>query len=207
MRFRYGAVPDDVNFQPEAEGGWSGIRDLGPIALQLGAIPVAVLIVAVLFGLLVVGLPRGVYPANQLTLRIPFWQSVLIVVGLLPVHELLHALCTPGWGRSPNTVIGLWPSKFLLYAYYQGEMSRNRFLLTLLAPFSLLSLAPLAIIASFRTVPLSMDLLVPLILLSLLNGIASSGDILGFGLVVTQIPASAIIRNKAWETFWRAAKP
>jgi hypothetical protein len=123
---------------------------------------------------------------------------LLFLVGLIPVHELLHALCFPGGLKSPQTLIGVWPARLLFYAHYEGSMPRNRFLLTFVMPFLVLSLLPVVLVGLFQWP--SLDLL----FLSLVNGAAASGDIIGIFLVTFQVPRSAIVRNKGWRTYWKA---
>jgi hypothetical protein len=94
-------------------------------------------------------------------------------------------------------MIGVWPARLLFYAYYDGVMSRNRFLLTFALPFLVLSLLPIPLIALTRWPSLE------LLFLSLINGAAASGDIIGIFLVAFQIPRGALIRNKGWRTFWK----
>ena len=86
-------------------------------------------------------------------------------------------------------------------------MSRDRFLVTFLGPFVVLSLFPIAIVALGRFVPISFDFVSALIFLSMVNGAAASGDFIGFVLVLIQIPPGAQVRNLGWRTFWKLAAP
>lgn len=94
-------------------------------------------------------------------------------------------------------MIGVWPSRFVFYAHYDGELTRRRFLVILFAPFLVLSLLPIAIVALFEWPSLE------LLLLSVANGGAASGDIIGIFLVALQMPRSAIIHNHGWRSYWR----
>lgn len=204
MRFHYGAVPEDPDFSPEAEG-WLAIREPGPWMLQLMALPVAVILLLLSAGLLYLVFPGELFlnTSSPGTISIPIWPFLFISILIIPVHELLHAICHPGWGLSSNSVIGLWLSRALFYAHYEGSMSRNRFLLIFAMPYLVLSLLPIPLIALSAGFGWTPDTVLALAYLSLIGGILASGDVVGFWLIISQIPGSAIVRNKGWKTYWR----
>jgi hypothetical protein len=94
-------------------------------------------------------------------------------------------------------MIGLWLVKGLFYAHYDGPLSRNRFVLTLLTPLLVLTLgvwlAELVLHTGWGLLPAW----------SVLNAMFAGGDILATGMVVWQIPARAETRNQGWNTWWR----
>jgi hypothetical protein len=189
MKFHLGAIPENTDFNPEAEG-WAAIREPGPWLIQIIAIPLALIILILLGGLLYL-----VWPSGSATT-----SAVLLVgfgLGFIPVHELLHALFFPEGLRSPHTIIGFWPTRALFYAHYEHEMSRDRFLVVFLAPFIGLSLIPIVLIALFQWPSLE------LAFLALVNGAAASGDMIGTLLVGYQIPRGAVVRNKGWRSYWK----
>jgi hypothetical protein len=189
MRFHFGAIPENTDFDPEAEG-WADIREPGPCLIQFLAIPLVFIILILLGSLFYLVWPPGSVTAST---------TLIVVFGLalFPVHELLHAIYFPEGLRSPNTLIGFWPARLVFYAHYEGEMSRNRFLAMFFIPFFGLSLVPVAIIALFQWPSLE------LALLSLVNGGAASADLIGILLIGLQIPRSAIVRNRGWRTYWK----
>ncbi len=199
MRLHYGAVPEDSHFDP-VEDGWTRVREPGPFGIQIMALPAIVLIYIVLGGLIYLALPRGISEFEFQPLNIVSWIVFLLFI---PVHELLHALCHPGWGMTPNTVIGLWPSRLLFYAFYQGQVKRGRLLVAFATPFVVLSLLPIGLLAAAKILFPMASLVTTLVLLSLLNGAAASGDVIGFCLVLFQIPAGATVRNKGWRSYWK----
>jgi hypothetical protein len=192
MKFHLGAIPENTDFEPEAEG-WAGIREPGPWLIQLLAVPIAIIIFVLLGSLLYL-----VWPSGSAT------PSAVLLVGFglafIPVHELLHAVFFPGGLHSPHTIIGFWPTRVLFYAHYEREMSRDRFLIVFLAPLIGLSLIPIALIALFQWPSLE------LAFLSLINGAAASGDIIGVLLVGLQIPRGVVVRNKGWRSYWKNSK-
>jgi len=221
MRFHYGAVPEDPDFHPQEEG-WRGIREPGPILLQFIAIPVSIATL-VLVGMAVLAISPGLGRAQSqmhLTFFLPEgvtggWTGLgLLLLNLLIlfagiflvvfIHELVHALLTPEWGRSPRTIIAAWPAKLLFYAYYTDVISRNRFLLFFAGPLLVLPVLPLVLLAVLAPFPGTIPVQGWLAAIALFNGATASGDIIGFFLVLLQIPANGIVRNKGWKSYWKA---
>ena len=189
MIIHWGAVPEDPDFHPENEG-WSPIREPGPLAIQFIALPVAMVVVGLLVGLLALVWPSGSVSGS-------IWLLLAMAILLIPIHEILHAVCFPGGLPSPHTIIGIWLSRILFYAHYEGVMTRTRFLVTFAMPFLVLSILPIMLVGLLRWPSLE------LAALSIVNGAAASGDIIGIILVGLQVPASASVRNRGWRTYWR----
>jgi hypothetical protein len=203
MRLHFGAVPDDPHFHPEAEG-WSAIREPGPWAIQFIALPFAFVLAFISSGMLYLVFPRDLLLGQPLTasmLCAPIW--IWMVILLIPVHELLHAICHPGWGLSSNSVIGIWLSRALFYAHYEGTMPRNRFLLTAAMPYLVLGLLPIPLLAVSSIFDWTPFTVLGLAYLSLIGSVLACGDAVGFWLILPQIPASAAVRNKGWRTYWK----
>jgi hypothetical protein len=196
MRFHYGAFPENKDFIPEAEG-WRNIREPSPIALQFIAFPVAIGLLFIWVVCLVLFQQEAF--SSQISRIVINIGTLVLLLLLIPAHEFLHALVHPGCGLSSNTVIGLWLSKGMFYAHYEGEMSRNRFLLVFVTPYIILGVLPTILIATFP------ELMQSLLWLSLFGSVLACGDLVGAGLVLFQIPRSAIVRNKGWKTYWKSA--
>ena len=129
------------------------------------------------------------------TLSIPAF--LLSFAGIIVVHELIHAAIHPMSGRSPHSILGLWPSRMLFYAAYTGELTRNRFVAILLMPLVVISFLPL-LIATAAQVTSGWAAYV-----SAFNALLACGDIFGAGMVLVQVPGTAIVRNQGWRTYWR----
>jgi hypothetical protein len=106
------------------------------------------------------------------------WTFLLSFAALTAFHELLHIAAHPAAGRSSQSIVGFWPSRVLFYAHYDGELTRNRFVAILL------SSGWIAFISTF-------------------NAFLACVDVLGAGMVLFQIPATAVVRNQGWRTYWR----
>lgn len=123
---------------------------------------------------------------------------VLTVIGIIVVHEMLHAICHPGFGLRKDSILGFWPSKFLFFAHYEQELARNRFILILVFPFLVISLVPLVL--GFWV---SRDWWYWWAFVSCFNGAAACGDWFGILIVLFQVPRQGIVRNQGYRTFWR----
>ncbi len=168
--------------------------------MQLFALPIAIILsLAVGYCWLHVLPPasmdiNGAHPA-LIAFIPPFSLAVLVVV-----HELLHAIVHPRLGRTPATIIGLWPSRLLFFAHYSGPLTRNRFLLVFAMPFLVITILPLAVAA---TGILPSLLVFVTAWFSFWNAAFACGDCLGMALILFQIPRSAIVQNKGWRTYWK----
>jgi hypothetical protein len=151
------------------------------------------LLVGFLWSLVV---PGGGLPSRDTAFRAAVWSLLLFPI-IIPVHELIHALAHPNWGRSAQSSLGLWPRTLLFYAHYSGEWPRRRFVACLLAPFVALSICPLVWAWIFGA---KHGLAV---VVSLLNTLLSCGDLAGALMVVVQVPREAIVRNQGYYTWWR----
>jgi hypothetical protein len=165
MRFHYGPFPEDAEFQPEAQG-WRSIKEPGPLLIQVLAIPVAL----VVFLSLVTAIT--LLSAGEPGLIIFSGKAIILLLVIIPIHELVHVLCQPGFGLSHNSVIGVWPARLAFYAHYAGPITRGRCLVGMVAPFVVLSLVPLLILALNHWIPIHAGLLSALAQVSWVNGVA-----------------------------------
>jgi hypothetical protein len=121
---------------------------------------------------------------------------LLSFAGMVVVHELIHALVHPMAGRSPHSILGFGPSVGF-YAHYDGELSRNRLVAILLMPLLIISIVPL-LVSAVTQVSSGWAAVV-----STFNAFCACADMLEAGLVLFQIPATAIVRYKGWRMFWK----
>jgi hypothetical protein len=206
MRLHYGAIPENADFNPQAEG-WRKIPfDPDPILLQVIALPVALFLLAIWGVLFFLTLPLNISLQQIFASRVFLFGWLFIILILMPVHELLHAVVHPHWGTSSRTIIGLWLSKVVLYAHYEGEMYRNRFLLVFIAPYLILGLLPLGLLFLPGAALWTPDLIILLGMISLTGSLLACGDIVGVVLLF-QIPSGATVRNKGLNTYWKPAVP
>jgi len=207
MRLHYGAPPESPDFNPEAEG-WRKIPfDPTPVLFLILAILAALLLSFVWGALFFRVLPLRVTPFEMLGSVIVIFGWIPTLLLLTPVHELLHALVHPNWGRSSKTIIGIWLAKGTLYAHYEGEMSRNRYVLVALAPYFFLGLLPLAVLALPGAAFWPPSVVHLLGMVSLLWSTAACADIVIVAFLLFQIPAAALVRYNGLHTYWKLATP
>jgi hypothetical protein len=202
MRFHIGKIPPDPTFDPAA-GGWRKIREPTMAVYYLLGMPLAVVTFAAL-SVAIAAVGDAGHPLVIRTAGVTLGgvAGVLLLVAggfiaLLLVHEGIHVLAHPGNGRTPHSVVGVWPSRGVLYAHYDGEISRNRLVLMVALPFLLLSVAPVALFWVVGRVYLW------LAAVALVNGLASCFDLLVIAICLSQVPARAVLRNLGWDTYWR----
>ena len=134
------------------------------------------------------------------------WRAVLLVlVVYIPLHELLHLLGQPGWGRSNQSVVVLWPARLRFGVYYEGCMSRRRWLAMRLAPVIALSALPAGLLALIKLWPQNVELEIGLQVLMLVNALGSGGDVVAALLVLRQVPPTGQLCFRAGRAYWRPA--
>jgi len=175
----------------------------GALLAQVGALVISF----ALFGLLIHFLtltgpdfdPLGLFIGEN---ALPWWLVLIGGLAIVPAHELLHALLHPGWGLTHKTTIGVWLSRLSFYTHYAGERSRNRLLLGIAAPFTVLSLLPAALVGLGGDY-ISSGAQAALAAISLLNGLLSAADFVQFLIVLLLIPKGAVVRSHRQRLYWR----
>lgn len=126
------------------------------------------------------------------------WALTLFVIALLllvPLHELIHAIAYGCGLRSPDLLVGFWPSRVLPYVLYDAPLPRWRVLFMLSGPFLALTILPLALAAlSFATAGFCF--------FAVLHAALCAGDAMTAVRILPQMPRQAIIHNQRWQTYW-----
>ncbi len=194
MRWHIGPPPEDPAFSPLPP--WRPLREPRSLAVALLlSVPLGVLTA---FGLLITSAALAPGERVEMTVEVDRLAHILGFFALLvSLHELLHALSFPESLSSRNVVLGIWPRALLFYAHFVGELSRERFLLSLICPFAAISIGSLllALIDPARSGLWTF--------VGVLNALSSSMDLLGFLLVIAQLPRGARVRNQGRFTYWR----
>jgi hypothetical protein len=121
---------------------------------------------------------------------------VVIAIAVAPLHEVAHVWAFPRLDGGPRAVLR-FSLRLALYASYDGVVSRERFLAVLVAPLAVVSLLPVLLASLSATTP------GPLVVISLLNALASSGDVLTFILVACQVPRGRELRIGTDALAWK----
>jgi putative zincin peptidase len=129
-------------------------------------------------------------------IRIDYTTLAVATVMVLVFHELAHA-ATFACGRARGLRVECVWQKYRLHLRYHGAVSRSRYIAVLLAPLVVVSIAP--IVASILLPLHSGDL----VLISLLNSLASGGDAIAAALVLLQVPANAVVQRRGECVIWR----
>ncbi|UPG90213.1 DUF3267 domain-containing protein [Luteibacter aegosomaticola] len=124
-----------------------------------------------------------------------FWQFFLTLAGMMVIHEVIHMLGHPRMGFTRHTILGFLPRHGMFYATYLGVMSRGRFIFVALLPLSLLTVVPY--LAAPYLPPTWRAVMTGV---SILNGMASSGDLWIIGAVLRRIPRDAVIQGEWFGT-------
>jgi len=134
------------------------------------------------------------------------WRAMLVVlVVFIPLHELLHLLGQPEWGRSSQSVVVVWPTRLRFGVYYEGCMSRRRWLGMRLTPLTVLSVLPAGLLALSQMWPLGAELEIGLQVLMVVNALGSGGDVVAALLVVAQVPPSGRLCFREGRAYWQPA--
>jgi hypothetical protein len=119
------------------------------------------------------------------------WQFLLTLAGVMAAHEVIHMLGHPRMGLSSLSYLGFLPKQGLFYASYLGVVTRRRFLVMALLPFFLLTVVPYCLAPymspTWRAVMTAV---------SVLNGMAASGDLWIVLQVLRRIPRGAFVQGE-----------
>lgn len=133
----------------------------------------------------------------------PWTAMVLALLIYIPLHEGVHLLCQPGMGRGPNSMLIWMPAKLRFGVYYEGSMSRTRWLVMRLAPFVLLTLIPVCFLAIVQNLPFYRFPMTMIEVITVVNGVGSGADVVAALVVLFQVPGSASIVFQGGRAYWK----
>jgi hypothetical protein len=190
MRVYFGNAPEGQAQAPVPDG-WQQTSGFGAKQVQNYG-----LLVSVAGMLLVAILLQGAFRPGSI------WGALLVMIVTVPLHELIHALTTPGWGLSDRTVIAFQSGKGLLLPYmvYDGSQPLWRMLLTGLAPVMLLTVLPVIFILF---TPLSGAFRADLGFLAFFNIAISGGDLVNCFWLLSHLPLHATVQSRGWGLLWK----
>lgn len=169
---------------------WRQVHELdGEVGLVISLVAGAVLCMAT-FAVWVLAVPFH-------AIRIDYATLLVATAMVLFFHELAHAM-TFTCGRARGLRVECVWQKSRPHLRYHGAVSRGRYIAVLFAPLVVVSIVPIA-----ASVVLSLHS-GDLVLISLLNALASGGDAIGAALVLLQVPANAVVQRRGECVIWRA---
>jgi hypothetical protein len=205
VRFHFGTLPGEQN-EPPVEAGLTRIHSpssrLGYLLAGLVGLALPAVLFVCLVAVSLISLPNGVADA-AVEAPMPWGAVILALLLFIPLHELTHAVLHPGFGLSPQTVMVVWHTKLRFGVYYEGCMTRRRWLLMRLAPLACLSVVPILLLTLFRVVLLPFPLEIFWQVLTLVNFVGSGGDLVAVIWVLFQVPAKAEICFCSGKAYWR----
>jgi hypothetical protein len=96
-----------------------------------------------------------------------------------------------------KSIVGFWPKMVAPYVYYEGVLSRNRYILISTCPIVVLSLFPLLVAFVKPDIP------VIIIAVSYLNFLLSGMDLASICLLLKHVPSGALVKNNGLDGYWR----
>lgn len=152
----------------------------------LALIPLAVTAV-VLLGWMVL---RSASAPTDAGPDVPFWLTLIIIVLVLPLHELIHGAAILGCGHRPR--FGMILSKGVLYATADDALfTRRQYIVVALAPLAVISALGLLLIGVLST-----GWWWPIALAVIVNNGSAIGD-LWAAYTVRPYPAASLVRDTA----------
>ena len=194
MKFHLGPAPANPGFSDQSS--WTLVRISEIRRWQLMAFPIAVINMAIVTGLWLWRTPAWDH-LRSMRWPIPIPGFVITLILILICHEFIHALMHPQAGGSRHSVIGFWPSRMLLYAVYNGTVTRQRSLMILLMPLVTLSLVPAILSALLGRYSFW------LAYATVLNAFVSAGDVLLILTLFKQVPPGATMNGSGWKSYWQ----
>ncbi|ETI70882.1 DUF3267 domain-containing protein [Neobacillus vireti] len=127
-----------------------------------------------------------------------FTIDLRLIIGIflmLIIHEFIHLFFIPNFIKSKDTYMGL--TFFGGYVHTEQSLTKARFLLISIAPFVILSILLPLILGIFGQLTGSLMFFI------ILNSMGACVDILGFMLVLVQVPKEGVIRINGTRTYWK----
>ncbi|VDN47025.1 conserved membrane protein of unknown function [Petrocella atlantisensis] len=123
------------------------------------------------------------------------WYYIAFTLIMIYIHEMLHALWIPNFLKDENTFFGikLWGG----FVFTSQSLTKKRFIIICLAPFVTLSIVLPLILGGLNL------LNGVLIILIMINAMASSVDILNALLILFQVPRGAMVVTNSFETYYK----
>jgi hypothetical protein len=191
MQFRFGPPPNSLSDSDLISGKWKALRELPFWLFQLCALlagalgSVAVLIFWIQFG-------PAFTPDFGAT-----WQIIVAMLAVLCTGMALQVAAHPGYGFTRKSTMGIWPSRFTPYTYFNGIVSKRRYIFSLLLPVTV------SVVLPFFAAMLSSRFSGWLTFISCCGAFSFGiGPFLALSAAV-QLPANARVAGRGLKIFWR----
>ena len=203
MRIQIGE-PTAIGDAPLQERGWRRVEGPKSRSAYLGAALIGVALTSMLLALIIAA--SILSPAENFNSpdadEATLWAVIILTIPIsIAAHELIHIALHPDHGISSASILVIWPRRLRFGAYYEGSMTRRRWLTMRLAPLAILTFLPAAIMMAAPT-PRSITVETSLALLLLVNALGSGGDILAAIWVLLHLPLQATLRFHQGKAYW-----
>ena len=206
MKIHLGNIPEIVDLQPEAEELHNIRGPKANIGYLLAGLTGFLLLIFPILGLCLL-LSYFALPATETATTphppAPLGAVLLALLSYIPLHELFHLVWHPKFGTSNQSILVIWPTKLRFGVYFEGCMSRTRWLFMRIAPFVILSLIPAAFLAVLQNVALNHTIKTFFEVMLVVNGVGSGGDVIAMMLVLFQVPHSALLCFRGGRAYWK----
>ncbi len=202
MRILVGPPSSALSADP-LPAGWHLIRQPKP-AIGL-AISVLTGLALPIIPFLLLGLEALLLPRVEVrpTESIPPWILLPVLVLSVVAHEFLHLFLHPGWGLSSRSLLFVWPRRLQLGVYYEGFMTRTRWLVMRLSPLVGLTVLPTLLLLVAYPYNMSFFWEQFVVLVILVNSLGAGGDLVASLIVARQVPRGGEVGNWNGRACWR----
>ncbi|MFB6467855.1 DUF3267 domain-containing protein [Cytobacillus sp. Hz8] len=181
---------------------WKPLKEPNNFLMGLLSIPFIIIGAFIPIGIIQLVTPFtinefGISGDGSFVINLNFLYIFLVLLSII-LHELIHLMFIPNYFKSNCTYIGI--TVFGGFVATEEVLSKNRFILTTLAPFTILSIFLPIILGTIGILPLAVKVLI------ILNGAASSVDLLTFVIIISQVPNLTMLRNNGNKTYWKIKK-
>ena len=140
------------------------------------------------------------------TETIPPWILLPVLLVSVVGHEFLHLLFHPRWGVSSQSLLFVWPRRLQLGVYYEGFMTRTRWLVMRLSPLIGLTVVPTLVLLVVYPREISFFWQQFAVLVVMVNSLGAGGDLAASVIVARQVPRGGEIGTWNGRACWRRKK-
>jgi len=137
------------------------------------------------------------------TETIPPWILLPVLLVSVVGHEFLHLLFHPRWGVSSQSLLLVWPRRLQLGVYYEGFMTRTRWLVMRLSPLVGLTACPTLLLLVAHPFNMSFFWQQFIVLVVLVNSLGAGGDLVASLIVGRQVPRGGEVGNWNGRAYWK----
>lgn len=179
-RFVFNKLPTPQKNIPD------GFKKMNTISMKV------FLICGLLIGLIVTRIIRSLLNYSVFKLDM---KEIILCITLIITHEIIHGVFCSKEKLLRDIQFGCIPLKGIFYCYQENELTKARYLLTIIAPWVILTFLPLIILLGLN---IRVEIIIDAIIF---NSLVSGPDILNFIYSLIKIPNGAIITDRGFDQY------